>query len=271
MAQIPPTDGSSMSIADLVLQSKKAYGLSWQGLADQFGRSEKMMRKLASGQSSGESYRTALTQFYTSGQVQSGVPRRRDKSGKMVKIRSKAGAGSKSAAPKFDTRGTPAPKAGRNVYARKHVVLPGNNRAATVTMPKSARSANRAKAWNDVKTDLTSLSRAQARTDKRLSPRVLVESSNGKDRRWVKLGTKAGYHLSDAVKDVRTKHGGSWESWTDDQLNKVSQSPAGSSAPESLSGYSVVGFDYTSHDAQRSKAERQAQDAAGSRRRRRRR
>ena len=183
MEQRPPADISSMSISDLVIQTKKAYGLSWQGLADQFGRSEKMMRKLASGQSSGESYRTALTQLYTSGQVQTGVPRRRDKSGKMVKVRSKAGTGSKSATPAFDTRGAPAPKVGRNVYARKHVILPGNNRAATVTMPKSSRSSNRARAWNDVKTDLTSLSRAQAKTDKRLSPRVLVESSNGKDRR----------------------------------------------------------------------------------------
>lgn len=261
----------SMSTAELVTRCKSAYGLSWKTLGEAFGRSERMMRKIANGETSGESFRPALRQLYSTGQVTSGVPRRRDKSGKMVKVRSSSKSGTKSAAPKFDTRGTPAPKQGRNMFKAKMTYLPGNNRSAVVNMPKSKYSPNRGKGWEAVKGSLTSLSRSQHHTDKRIKPRILVESSDGKDRKWVQLGDKSGYHLSDAVKDVRTRHGGSWESWTQDQLNKVSQAPAGSSAPESMAGYSVVGFNYQSHDAQRSKAERQAQDAAGTRRRGRRR
>ena len=97
--------------------------------------------------------------------------------------------------------------------------------------------------------------------------RAVVESKDGTSRFYVNLGSKSGYHASDVLSDVRTDHGGDFEAWANDQMQKAGASKAGSSAPEAMGDYSIVSMQVTSFEASRTKPERIAQDAAGTRRR----
>lgn len=259
-------DPQEMSIAQLTNEAKKAYGMSWRQMGEAFGRSDRWMRKLATGQAKGEAFRESLTELYTHGSISNYVPRRRGKSGELVKVRSGAGTESKSVTPR-DTRGQVAPKTKRNTFGHQTKYLPGGGRDSVTTMPKSPRSKNRARAWQAVHGEVRTVARSQARQDKRMKAKAVVESKDGKTRFYVNLGSKSGYHASDVLSDVRTRHGGDFEAWANDQMQAAGASKAGSSAPESMANYSIVSMEITSFDATRTKAERQAQDAAGTRRR----
>ena len=114
-------DPNQMSIAELTTAAKKAYGMSWSQMGQAFGRSDRWMRKLANGESSGETFRAGLTELYTTGQISNYVPRRRTRQGTLMKVRGKTG--TEAVTPK-DTRGKVAPKTKRNTYGHQTTFLP---------------------------------------------------------------------------------------------------------------------------------------------------
>lgn len=261
-----------MTIAELTNQAKQAYGLTWRTMADQLGRSEKMLRKLARGEVAGESYRQSLTELYEQGQVKTLTPRRRRRDGTLAPVRSKRGSTEKSRVP-ADTRGQRRPSVKRGKYGHETQHLPGGNLMSTTTMPKSKNSVGRKKGWRDVENELHRITSAasQAKQDKRVKINVVLESKDGK-RSVVHLGSHSGYHASDVLADVRRDPArGGVEGWVTGQLEGAGSAgaamPQGSSAPESMSGYTVVEVHQHSFDAVRTKSERKAQDRAGVRRR----
>lgn len=258
------TDPTQMSIAELTSAAKKAYGMSWSQMGQAFGRSDRWMRKLANGETSGETFRAGLTELYTTGQISNYVPRRRTRQGTLMKVRGKTG--TEAVTPK-DTRGKVAPKTKRNTYGHQTTFLPGGARDSVTTMPKSPRSKNRAKGWKSVHQEVRTVAKSQAHRDKRMKVRAVVESKDGTSRFYVNLGSKSGYHASDVLSDVRTDHGGDFEAWANDQMQKAGASKVGSSAPEAMGDYYIVSMQVTSFEASRTKPERIAQDAAGTRRR----
>lgn len=256
-------DTQSLSIPELVLRSKEAYGLTWAEMGHQLGRNEKMLRKLAKGESPGESYRQSLTELYEKGQVQHLTPRRRRKDGTLAPVRAKKGAETKSVAP-IDTKGERAPAVKRGRFRHEVQNMAGGNRITTTDMPKSPKSVGRKKGWDSVKDELRRVSKSQAKKDKRVKVRIVLEDKTG-ERRVVNIGSKSGYHASDVLTDVRTMHGGNMENWVQAQMQGAGQQP-GSSAPEDLSGFQIVQMEQTSFDASRTKIERQEQEATGRRR-----
>ncbi|MDO5663130.1 MAG: hypothetical protein Q4G40_10570 [Brachybacterium sp.] len=246
-----------MSMADLVAKTKSAYGMTWAEMGRQMGRSERMMRKIARGETSGESYRTSLTELYTRGQVETLTPRRRGKDGTLARVRSKRGATAKSVTP-TDTRGRRAPTAPRGRFSVTTRHMAAGGRLDQVEMPKTARSQGRTKGWNAVKDALyrTTAAASQRHGDKRVAFTVTYQDPDG-TRRQVPVGQKGGYHASDVVSDIRTKHGGDVESWVSSQASGVYSDMAKGS---------IVGVQMNTSDATRSKDQRRAEDAAGTRR-----
>ncbi|MDK6499451.1 hypothetical protein QP341_26655, partial [Escherichia coli] len=76
-----------LSPAELVQRSREAYGLTWKEMGAAMNRSPRMIQKIARGESSGESYRGALTELYERGTVSAAPPRRRNAAGKLVPVR----------------------------------------------------------------------------------------------------------------------------------------------------------------------------------------
>lgn len=256
-------DIEQLSIQELVQRSKEAYGLTWADMGHQLGRSEKMLRKLAKGQSPGENYRESLTELYEAGQVKHLTPRRRRKDGKLAPVRAKNSSETKSVSP-VDTKGERAPSVKRGRFRHEIQNMAGGNRITTTEMPKSPGSLGRKKGWESVRDELRRVSKSQAKKDKRVKVKIVLEANDG-ERRIVSIGSKSGYHASDILTDVRTLHGGNMESWVNDQLQRIGNRP-GSSVPEDLAGFRVVQMEQTSFDASRTKVERREQDATGRRR-----
>jgi len=244
-----------LSIAELTQAIKSSYGMTWQQMGEQVGRSEKMMRKLASGQSSGEKYRQSLSELYTSGQVRTLTPRARTKAGTLRPVRAKAGSTSKSVVP-ADTRGKVA--AGRKRY--RYATDTRNTSAGRFyswSAPGNPKAPGHKKAEDHVKSTFTKIGRSQARSDKRVKVSVKMLDSQGKEHTF-SVGSKSGFHASDALSDIRTQHAGSVEGWVRSNLDHV--------YPEG-GPMQMVGGEIHEFDATRTKAERQAQDKAGTRRR----
>lgn len=252
-----------MSVADMIRSAQSRYGESQAGIAAQIERSPRLVRKILAGQISGENYRTAVTELYTSGRVTTRTPRARTKSGQVRKVRAKASTGSKSAVPP-DTRGMNAPKVPRGKFEEDTQLLQGGNRIHTVTGPKTKDSKGRKAFFDSVTADVRKTTRSQARADKRMKFQVTVQDSKTGERHTYQMGSKSGYHASDILADVRTQHGGSIESWMNQQVENIR---AGGGSPEiSMSQASIVGVSATTFQADRTKGTRREEDAAGIRR-----
>ena len=90
-----PTE--QLSPAELVQRSREAYGLTWKEMGAAMNRSPRMMQKIARGETSGESYRDALTELHETGAVSKAPRRRRNAAGKAPSPRRReTGAGSYS-------------------------------------------------------------------------------------------------------------------------------------------------------------------------------
>lgn len=63
------SDPAQLSPAELVTRVRSAYGLTWAELGAAMNRSPRMMQKVARGETSGESYRDALTELHETGAV----------------------------------------------------------------------------------------------------------------------------------------------------------------------------------------------------------
>lgn len=252
-------DPSDLTMAELVTRAKADYGMTWKDMANQLGRSDRMLRKIAREETSGESFRRSLTELYSRGEVDHLTPRRRTKDGRLARVRSKPSQGDKSTTP-TDTRGRRAPTQKKGRYHSRTQHLGGGNRRHTITMPRTENTRKgRARGLNEVKNKIRGITRSQARKDKRVKFTVTMEDRDGQ-RRQYEVGSKSGYHASDVNTDIRTDYGGSVESWITQQMS--------GHYPDA--GGSLVSVEMQEFDAHRPKEVRMQADAAGTRRRRRR-
>jgi hypothetical protein len=272
------TDADDLSPQELLLESKAKYEMSWDELGSAMGRSPRMMRKIARGETSGASYREALVELYTRGEIRHIPSRRRNKAGNLVNVRAKRGAETKSVAPHDDGgRYVRSPKRGRFTVAEDEqieagdenytradgkepdVFFPEGGRMSTVEMPKS-KGKGRISGWDAIKSKLRSAAKSQRGHDKRVRFEVEFDVGDGR-RRVVTIGEKSGYAASDALSDINKIHGGDAEAFINDQAQQRYQGdlqPGKNAVP--------VKIRMSTFDATRSKDERKAQDAAGVRR-----
>ncbi|MFC4372325.1 hypothetical protein [Citricoccus nitrophenolicus] len=241
-------------MADLIKRTKEVYGMTWREMGDQLGRSERMIRKIARGETSGETYRTSVTELYTHGSVDTLTPRRRAKDGHLVPVRAKQGAKQPTRTPK-DTRGRRVGTNKRGRFSQSTTNLPDGNRLHHIEMPRSKGTGRQKglKAFND---EMLKIARSQARKDKRVKLTLTVEGADGQ-RRQYQVGSKSGFHASDVRSDIRSDHGGSAEGWLTHQISSV--------YPD-IDSYTVVSIDINEHAATRTKAERKSEDVARTRR-----
>lgn len=246
-----------LSMADLVKRTKKAYGMTWKEMADQLGRSDRMIRKIANGETSGETFRTSITELYEKGQVETLTPRRRTKSGELARVRSKKGAPQKSVVP-VDTRGKRAPNVPRGKYSFKTTHLPAGNRIHEIEMPKTRGSQGRKRGLQAFDNTMLKITKSQAHADKRVKLRITVEDQDGNRRRY-EVGSKSGFHASDVRSDIRQDHEGDAEGWLRHQLDYV--------YPDTGT-FSIVGVEINEHNAVRTKEVRKQEDFSRTLRRR---
>lgn len=248
---------NQLPMSELVKRTKAAYGMTWQEMGEQLGRSERMVRKIANGESPGENYRTSLTELYEKGQVITLTPRRRTKKGKLVPIRAKRESGKSAVIPKA-TGGKRQPTAKQGKYAFNDQHLPGGNRRYNIEMPKTKNSKGRNQGLQAFDHATLQITKSQAQADKRMRILITVQDENGNRRRY-EVGSKSGFHASDVRTDIKHEHGGSIEGWLKHQLNAVY--PGTGTSP-------VVGVEINAYNATRTKDIRRQEDTAGTRRRR---
>lgn len=252
MARPSPED---LSIAELVTRTKHDYGMTWGEMASQLGRSDRMVRKLARGESSGESFRQSLTELYSSGRVDHLTPRRRNADQHLVPVRAKRGGDTTTRVP-TDTRGRrmASVRRGRfNVAPTQH--LGGGNRIEEIEMPAKGKQG-RKKAWAAFDEKMLRATQSQAQKDKRVRVTIITQDADGQ-RRSYEIGTKSGFHASDVRADIKSDHGGSSEGWAAYQLSAVYPDTGGS----------IVGVRLNVADAARPKRVRIEEDVARTRRR----
>lgn len=250
------SDGQKLSIPDLVKRIKSAYGMTWQEMGAQMGRSEKMMRKLANGQSTGERYRRSLEELHDRGRIDHLTPRRRTKDGRLAPVRAKDGAAQKSVTP-TDTRGSSRGAPARARWSHRTQFLAGGNKMREARFNPKPGTPTNTRGSEAFKADLRSVTRSQARADKRVKVTVTVRDRAGRLHDY-QVGTKGGFHASDVLSDIRSDHGGSAFGWMQHQLNQVYPDTGGE----------ITGYTTTEFSAQRTKAVRQEQDASRTRRHR---
>lgn len=249
-----PTQLEGLTNAEAVLAIKKEYGLTWDALGAAVGRSGRMMRKIARGETSGQSYMAALKELHETGKVTRQPPRRRSKDGQIVKVRAGKGKMTTPSDTRAKVIGKATSKAHRlKIHPTQH--LADGGKIDRIEMPHSKSAKGRVKGWKQFTDNLRRTTRSQSREDKRMRIRVTAKTSDGQIREF-NIGSKGGYHASDVLSDIRKDHGGSAESWVHGQLESVY-------ADSSLQ---VVGVQQTEFSATRSKEIRKMQDDEGTRR-----
>lgn len=253
---MPRPSPDELSIAELVTRTKADYGMTWADMASQLGRSDRMVRKLARGESSGESFRQSLSELYSSGAVDHMTPRRRRSDGTLTPVRSKRGAETKSYTP-ADTRGRRREPVRRGRFSSTTEHLGGGNRIHNIEMPATKNSQGRKKAWAAFQSKMLGIAQSQARKDKRIKVSVTTQSPDGQ-RRSYQVGSKSGFHASDVRSDIKTDFGGNPEGWASHQLSSVYPDTGGT----------IVGMQMVEADASRPKPVRKEEDLARTRRHR---
>lgn len=243
-----------LSPAELVTRVRSAYGLTWDELGSAMNRSPRMMRKIARGETSGESYRGALTELYESGAVSKTPPRRRDAAGKLVPVRAKRGAKNPTVTPK-DTRRRGG---SLNRHSVKTTHLPDGNRIVNIQLPKTVGSPDRGAGLHAARMTIVNIARGSSHQDKRAHIRATVDIGGGRTRTF-DVGSKGGYLAADVVADVRDRNGGNMGGWIASQMGDRY-------AADAVTQGQLVGLSITTFNAVRSKDERVAQDEAGVRR-----
>ena len=242
-----------MSPAELVAQVRASYGLTWDELGAAINRSPRMMRKIARGETSGESYRDALTELYETGAVSRAPARRRDAAGKLVPVRAKRGAKKATVRPRDTRRG---PSLTRHSTRVTH--LPDGNRIVQIQLPKTVGSPERGAGLHAARMAIVNVARGSSRQDKRVHLRATVDIGGGRMRTF-DVGSKGGYLAADVVADVRDRNGGDMGSWIASQMGDRY-------AADAVTQGQLVSLSLTTFNAVRSKDERQALDEAGVRR-----
>ena len=255
---MPNPNPEDLSPAELVQHVKATYGYTWAELGQAMGRSEKMMRKVATGQTHGEAYRRALTELYQTGNVAHPTPRRRSKAGNLMPVRAKAGATAKVVVPQ-DTTGTWEPRPKRGTFITETTAFPEGGRQHVIEMPKSRGAKGRQAGLDELLSKIRAIAKSQARKDKRVKLTAVFDIGGGHGR-VMEIGSKSGYLSSDILSDVKTLHGGDFASWINSQTDERYVDLDPKKSP-------VVKITMTVYNAPRPKEERKALDATGSRRR----
>lgn len=247
------SDLAQLSPAELVVRVREAYGLTWGELAAAMSRSERMMRKVARGETSGEAYRAALTELHETGAVSKAPARRRNAAGKLVPVRAKAGARKRTRVPRDAGRGASLTR-----HSTRVTHLPDGNRIVQIQLPKTVGSPERGAGLYAARMTVVNVARGSSRQDKRVHLRATVDVGGGRTRTF-DVGSKGGYLAADVVTDVRDRNGGDMGAWIASQMGDRY-------AQDAVKQGQLVGLSLTTFNAVRSKEERQAQDEAGVRR-----
>ncbi len=219
------------SIAELVRSIQAERKMSRADIAVELGRSPRMVTKLVNGETTGETFREALTSLRDTGAVDRRPARRRNSRGEIVPVRAKIDQvrpattedGKRVKAPTVvpeDTGGRYAKKA-PNRYSSKTAYGKNGNRVHDVTMNKSNKES-RLRGLDSVKQHLRSVARSQSHKDKRVSFTVTLD--NGRE---MNIGDKSGYFSSDVLSTINKMFDGDVESFVMDQLGKVYKGKGG--------------------------------------------
>jgi hypothetical protein len=161
-----------------LIQELRGRGVSTTEIARELRRDPKMVRKVLNGETSGALYVDTLRELVTTGRATTVPPRRRDRDGNLVPVRTKAGSETKSAIPE-DTGGryTSDKQGGR--FQTRTTYMGGGGRQHEINLPKGKTAKGRTAA----ETELLRLTRAAARgqskdTQKRI--RLQLTYANGR-------------------------------------------------------------------------------------------
>ena len=157
------SDPAQLSPAELVTRVRSAYGLTWAELGAAMNRSPRMMQKIARGETSGESYRDALTELHETGAVSKAPRCRRNAAGKIVPVRAKRGAKKPTVVPKDTRRG---PSLTRHSTTTTH--LPDGNRIVRIQLPKTVGSPERGAGLHAARMSIVNVARGSVIDEKAL-------------------------------------------------------------------------------------------------------
>ncbi|WP_432570885.1 hypothetical protein [Kineococcus sp. SYSU DK005] len=225
MARTPSTPASSSSSSrspvDLVADLR-AYGMSIAEIAHELNRSPRMVRKIVRGETSGEAYRTTLTELVDTGRATTRPARRRDRTGQVVPVRAPRGATTTTVRPaeQAPAPAAPPPAAGAGPTGRRRrtgqpgtgtaqpttpavppqstTYLPGGARQHSVRVPQRGR--DREAGRQQVAAWLRAAARGQRAGRKNV--RFTVHLTDG---RAVTVGDKGGYAVSAALARSRAE------------------------------------------------------------------
>lgn len=163
--------------AQQLIQHLRGRGLTTREIAGELQRSPRMVNKVLNGESSGAVYRKTLLELASTGRATTVPPRRRAKSGKLVAVRSKAGATEKSVVPE-DTGGryTSKKQGGRFTST---TYLGGGGRQHEIHIPKGKNTKGRKLATDELMKKVRSAAQGQTR-DVQKRVRLQLTFANGR-------------------------------------------------------------------------------------------
>jgi transcriptional regulator with XRE-family HTH domain len=190
------------SAQDLV-RFLRGRGLTNAEIAAELDRSPRMVSKILNGETRGELYRTTLEELATTGRSTTVPPRRRTKSGELVKVR--AGGGEEKSVTPVDTGGTYAEKRQGGRFRSSTTYLAGGGRQYELGIPKGKTAKGRDLADQEIIAKVRAAAKGQAR-DKQKQISARVTWANG---RTMELNN---YNASTMLQRIR-EGGGSALEW----------------------------------------------------------
>jgi len=190
--------------------------LSRREVARELQRDPRMVSKIMRGETSGESYRKALSELASRGTVSTPPPRRKDKDGRIVHVRAPKSAKEKSVLPPRPTYGkyTDSKQGGR--WSTKTSYMDKGGRLHEVGLPKGISAKGRA----DGAREIERLARSAAKGQKWGKKNVMfsLTFANG---RTMEVGSRSGYAVSTFLKGVNEfkRNGGDAVGWLLSQAN----------------------------------------------------
>lgn len=174
----------------ILAELKQRTGLSWPALADTLGISSgDYARKVASGAKPGRNIAAVVREAWETGEVTKAVPRRRDASGRIARVRaSRTMTGQPSRRPAETA--LRAPSGARRLFAT------GDGRMGWAqAVPASDGTVDAG--------DVMDAVRAAGRGRRRVHFRVQVRPRPGAPAHWVTIGEKGGYTPRDVLARMR--------------------------------------------------------------------
>lgn len=162
-----------------LVQYLRGRGLSIAEIADELHRSPRMVRKVLDGTSRGELYRTTLEQLAATGRASTVPPRRRTRSGELVRVRGvAAGDGVKSVTP-VDEGGTYSGTRQGGRLTASTSYLAGGGRQHELHLPKGKAAKGRGEADSAIVSKVRAAAKGQARENQK-KIRTVLTFANGR-------------------------------------------------------------------------------------------